>query len=155
MMTKTEIRVLVKERLKSVNRPLESAAILSHILSLVPEDGLVLAFEPLKDEPDISPLIEALRSTGRLALVAGPRDNPALDPPGRQISLALVPGRAFDTAGRRIGRGGGTFDRVLATIMAPKVGVAFDCQIFDHLPSNPHDVTMDRIVTAKGVFAII
>jgi 5-formyltetrahydrofolate cyclo-ligase len=147
-MTKSEIRGLIKERLKSVDLAAESAAILQQLEPLIPTEGLVLAFEPLQDEPDIRPLAEALRLAGRLALVVGRGDDARVEPPGK-IALALVPGRAFDPSGNRLGRGGGTFDRILSGLAAPKWGICFSCQVVERIPAEPHDVRVDRIVTAK------
>lgn len=69
-------------------------------------------------------------------------------PPG-SIDLILVPGVAFDTAGNRLGRGGGFYDRFLALgeLRALRVGVAFDFQIVPDVPAQAHDACMDLIVT--------
>ncbi|MBM3838127.1 MAG: 5-formyltetrahydrofolate cyclo-ligase [Verrucomicrobia bacterium] len=64
-----------------------------------------------------------------------------------QLDLALVPGVAFDLSGRRIGRGYGYYDRLLASVPAIKCGVAFDQQITAELPVEPHDVRLDCILT--------
>ena len=66
----------------------------------------------------------------------------------------LVPGVAFDRRGRRLGRGGGYFDRFLARVPgdAWKVGLAFDFQLLrEDLPEEKHDVPMCRVVTNKEV----
>jgi len=70
----------------------------------------------------------------------------AVVPPG-QIDLAIVPGRAFDAAGRRVGRGGGYYDRLLSDFRGRTVALAFDCQIFREVPVDAHDVAVDAIVT--------
>lgn len=132
----------------------ESLRICRLIESVLPKSGPVLAFEPLSDEPDISPIIERLRREGRLILVAGDRSDPHLDPAGAVPALALVPGRAFDIKGHRIGRGGGTFDRILARLECPKIGVAFDEQIFLSLPTAAHDVPMDRILHPSVTYVL-
>ena len=59
----------------------------------------------------------------------------------------VVPGVAFDQACRRIGRGGGHYDRMLAEMAAWKIGVAFDFQVFGEVPYDTHDVAMDLVVT--------
>ncbi|MCP3983874.1 MAG: 5-formyltetrahydrofolate cyclo-ligase [bacterium] len=61
--------------------------------------------------------------------------------------LLLVPGRAFDATGARLGRGGGHFDRVLARRGAtPAVGVAFSCQLVKRVPVEPHDQSVDAVL---------
>lgn len=63
------------------------------------------------------------------------------------IDLIVVPGVAFDTHGNRMGRGRGFYDRLLKlTPHAYKVGVAFDFQMRDTIPTEPHDIAMDRVI---------
>ncbi|TMH37254.1 MAG: 5-formyltetrahydrofolate cyclo-ligase [Betaproteobacteria bacterium] len=66
-----------------------------------------------------------------------------------RIDWALVPGVAFDVAGRRLGYGGGYYDRLLPTLRtdARRIAGAFDLQIVDHVPAAPHDLTVDAVVT--------
>lgn len=135
----------------------------------------VLLFAPLAGEPDIAPLLPLALGTGIVAAL--PRFVPATnayeaaivtDPardcvPGRyqtrepaphcpvlplnQLDLALVPGVAFDAVGRRIGRGKGYYDRLLAAVRGIKCGVAFDCQMIATIPDEPHDVRLNCLVT--------
>lgn len=65
-----------------------------------------------------------------------------------RINLIIVPGVAFDRKGNRMGRGRGFYDRMLkSTPNALKFGVAFDFQLLDDIPVEPHDVKMDRVIT--------
>ncbi len=66
-----------------------------------------------------------------------------------ELDLVLVPGVAFDRQGNRLGHGAGYYDRLLADVRSPAllVALAFDCQIVDSVPTEPHDVRMHRIVT--------
>jgi 5-formyltetrahydrofolate cyclo-ligase len=66
----------------------------------------------------------------------------------------LVPGIAFDRRGYRIGYGAGYFDRFLAHHAGLKIGLAYECQIIDAVPHEPHDVKMDMIVTERGIDTI-
>ncbi len=65
------------------------------------------------------------------------------------VDLILVPGVALTRAGARCGRGGGYYDRLLATLPAHacKIGVCFALQIVDELPTEPHDVGVDFVIT--------
>ena len=66
--------------------------------------------------------------------------------------LVLVPGLAFDTAGGRLGRGKGFYDRWLAANpTVPSVGICFKCQIVESLPFEAHDARMKAIVSEEGV----
>ena len=134
----------------------------------------VLLFAPLPGEPDVTALFNARSHAPRVAgdrleVVAthappggdGWRRGaygiweplgPAIDP--RTIDLALVPGLAFAPDGRRLGRGGGYYDRLLPTLRGDclKVGVAFDEQILDDLPTEPHDALLEIVVTPSRTF---
>lgn len=67
------------------------------------------------------------------------------------VDVWIVPGLAFSRDGRRLGYGGGWYDRLLAKA-SPKalvVGVAYDFQIFtelEELPQDPHDRRVDCVV---------
>ena len=64
-----------------------------------------------------------------------------------RLDLILVPGVAFDLQGRRLGRGKGFYDQMLATVRGTTCGVAFDEQIVDTIPVEPHDVHLNCILT--------
>lgn len=63
------------------------------------------------------------------------------------LDLIVTPGVAFDRQGNRMGRGKGYYDRLLATTRATKIGVAYHFQLVDTLPTEPHDVPMDAVIT--------
>jgi len=75
-------------------------------------------------------------------------------PVSRQVlqdgaTVWCVPGLAFDISGHRIGRGGGYYDRLLTGARGAKIGIAYDLQLFDAVPWEPHDAKMDLVVTEK------
>jgi len=67
------------------------------------------------------------------------------------IDWVLVPGIGFDAEGRRVGYGGGYYDRLLPLLEngAARVAGAFDLQIVERVPAAPHDATVDAIVTER------
>ncbi len=73
------------------------------------------------------------------------------------IDFVIVPGRAFDSDGRRLGRGKGYYDGFLSRLKPfgaggpMKLGVAFACQLADAVPVEPRDVNMDAIATEHRV----
>ena len=67
------------------------------------------------------------------------------------IEVAIVPVLAFDKRGHRLGRGGGHFDEILTKVAGKKIGLAFDCQIVESVPTEPHDVSVDIVVTENRV----
>lgn len=76
------------------------------------------------------------------------------------IDVMIVPGLAFDAAGRRLGHGGGYYDgagrelgerRTTGRKAALMVGVAYDFQVVDACPTDDHDVAVDVVVTESRV----
>ena len=134
----------------------------------------VLVFAPLKDELDVTELLaegwreSKIMAVPRFDLASGAYGAARLMShsqlvPGRfgvqepeagcpavplnQLDLILVPGVGFDFAGRRLGRGKGFYDRLLAQVRGHKCGVAFEQQLVAELPEEPHDVRVDSILT--------
>ncbi|KRT72567.1 MAG: 5-formyltetrahydrofolate cyclo-ligase, 5-formyltetrahydrofolate cyclo-ligase [Deltaproteobacteria bacterium CSP1-8] len=78
--------------------------------------------------------------------------------PGREgirkgFDLVVVPGLAFDAAGRRLGQGHGYYDRFLSGLdgTAVTVGLAFSWQLVPEVPVDAWDVPVDAVVTENGV----
>lgn len=69
-----------------------------------------------------------------------------------EIDLIVVPGLAFTSAGDRLGRGAGIYDRMLSQYTRTKIGAAYAFQICDRLQICGHDVAMDYIFTEKNIF---
>jgi 5-formyltetrahydrofolate cyclo-ligase len=135
----------------------------------------VLFYAPLPGEIDVLPLLgEALKAGKTVAfprydpnskqyaacvikdqhtdLVSGEFGIPEPNPKcpiltSKQLDLVLVPGVAFDSHGRRLGRGKGFYDQLLAFVRGTKCGVAFDEQIVPEIPIEPHDVRLNCILT--------
>ena len=140
----------------------------------------VLVFAPRPDEPDIRPLITAGLAGGKI--IALPRHVTASDTyeaavvrdvardlraghfgllepapecprlPLMQLDLRLVPGLGFDALGRRLGRGKGYYDQLLSHTPAGNCGIAFDWQVVDELPTEPHDAPMNFLATPTRWF---
>ncbi len=158
-------------------RAADSAVLCERLLrsAIWAETRTVLFFAPLPDEPDIWPAFNFVVQQG-LTVALPRRDNesdsytacvirdPARDlimghfhirEPGpaceehplNLLDLILVPGVAFDLAGRRLGRGAGYYDRLLSKVRGTTCGIAFDEQISGELPVEPHDVFVDCILT--------
>jgi 5-formyltetrahydrofolate cyclo-ligase len=70
------------------------------------------------------------------------------------LDLIMVPGVAFDKNGGRMGHGFGYYDKLLqhARPNTPLVALAFECQLFPEIPTQPHDVFMDKIITEKAIY---
>lgn len=142
---------------------------------------VVLEFLPLPTEPNIEPLVRGMLGRGvRVALprvdwasgrmeaveigdldrelVSGrhglrePRPGLAVLDFG-VLDVVLVPGVAFDAGGGRLGRGGGFYDRFLSShgLRAARIGVAFENQVVERVPSEAHDARVEAIVTERRV----
>jgi 5-formyltetrahydrofolate cyclo-ligase len=72
-----------------------------------------------------------------------------------ELDLIMVPGVAFDRTGARMGHGFGYYDKLLehAPPRTPLVALAFECQLFDEIPTQAHDVFMDKIITERAIYA--
>ena len=134
----------------------------------------VLFFAPLPNEIDLWPLLEESLSNKTVALPCFDSDNQSyksrrvknlrveiisgqfgiresaascVEMPPDDFDLVLVPGIAFDLHGNRLGRGKGFYDRLLQKVRGLKVGIAFDEQIVEKIPVEPHDAKVDFILT--------
>ena len=64
-----------------------------------------------------------------------------------KIDLIIVPGVAFDKSLNRIGRGKAYYDKLLKESKALKIGVCFDFQLIEKVPTDEFDIKMDLIIT--------
>lgn len=71
-----------------------------------------------------------------------------------EIDVFVVPGIAFDRQGNRLGWGKGYYDRLLKNVEAPRLGLAYSCQILPHIPHEPYDIVMSEIVTEKEIITV-
>ena len=80
-----------------------------------------------------------------------PASRVAVDP--SVAGLVLVPGVAFDARGARLGYGGGFYDSFLAELdsLIPRVGLCFDLQIVDEVPTSALDENVAVVVTESRV----
>ncbi len=70
--------------------------------------------------------------------------------PAAELDMVVVPLVAFDRTGARLGYGGGCYDRYLP-MLSPAcqiVGIAFDEQRVDHVPTDAHDLPLPNIISA-------
>src|SRR5688572_12414003 len=85
---------------------------------------------------------------GAFGIQEPPASLPRLEPAA--VDLAIVPGVAWTRDGRRLGRGGGYYDRLVPSLRLPW-GVGFDVQVMASLPLEPHDAAVARLWTAAAV----
>jgi len=71
-----------------------------------------------------------------------------------ELDLIMVPGVAFDRRGARTGHGFGYYDKLLehSRMDCPRIALAFECQMFPEIPTMPHDIFMDKIITEAAIY---
>ncbi len=156
--------------------PALGAELARHVLAeMAPPAGAAISgFWPMPGEIDILPLLTALHGRGhRILLPHTPKiGNPLIfrhwQPgaamvrerfgtyrPTGEIGMPdwlFVPLVAFDTGGRRLGYGGGFYDRTLPLLPgAVAVGCAFAAQRLDAVPAAEYDAPLHAVATERGV----
>lgn len=142
--------------------------------------GIVLGFLPLPEEINLEAYLQIRLETGvavpivdwttkdmhpgrldglgpddfkpdRHGLRTPARNNPI---PLDDIELVLVPGLAFDKSCRRLGRGGGFYDRLLPKlpVNTRTIGVCFDEQVVNSIPMDSWDQPVNQILTPTQAF---
>ena len=87
---------------------------------------------------------------GRYGILEPRPDCPLLPP--TQPDLLLTPGWAFDLQGRRLGRGGGYYDRYLAAASGLRLALIWPWQLVASLPVAAHDLAVDVLVSELGAW---
>jgi len=169
------------EALSAVERARKSARVVEGVLAL-PEfknAGAVMLFVPMPDEVDVAPVISEALKLGKTVLLPkcdakkreiivcrvesmyelSPGHYGIMEPnvvrafPAERIDFLLVPARAFDERGNRLGRGAGYYDKFMgsAAPQAVRCGVAFEEQVLPHIPHDEHDLPVHILVTDESV----
>ncbi len=154
-----------------------SARMVAHLRAVLPLPNIVAFCWPIKHEPDVRAIVEHWVENGARAALpvvveeAAPlafrawTDDTELGPDRYGIptpasgdwlvpDMILLPLNGFDSAGYRLGYGGGFFDRTLAA-MLPRplaVGVGFEINRLESIRPEAHDQRLDWIVTETGAF---
>ncbi len=176
---KAAARTAAFARRKEAHSPARSAQAAQHLADvLAPHAGKVISgYMPIRTEVDPRAAMTDLAASSRIVvpviqgnglplvfqewvpgcdLIAGPfgaqvpAEGDFLEP-----EVLIVPLVAFDRAGRRLGYGGGFYDRSLEGLRAKRptvaIGYAYAAQQADGLPSEPTDQPLDMMVTETGV----
>lgn len=146
----------------------------------LPAGARIAAYQPLRTEPGSTELLVELHAAGYQVIVPYLLPDRDLDwlpwTPDRSVAggmrgqgagapaealgpaaigtaaLVLVPALAVDRAGRRLGRGGGSYDRALARVPAGTVVAAllFTGELVDRVPTDPWDRSVTALVSPAG-----
>ncbi|MFI2783411.1 5-formyltetrahydrofolate cyclo-ligase [Streptomyces sp. ALB3] len=177
--------LLAARRLLTSEDVRRTAAVLSAVAAELPEltgARTVAAYVSVGREPGTHVLLDALRARGVRVLLpvlmadddldwavfeGAERLEPAgrglLEPAGPRLGpdavldadVVLLPGLAVDGRGMRLGRGGGSYDRVLARLASAGAHPALivllhDDEVVARVPVEPHDHPVDAVVTPAG-----
>jgi len=125
-------------------------------LSYVNDEGGTVALPRVSDTPPrlrFHALAPEMRlRVGRFGLSEPPET--ATEIAASALNVMIVPGLAFDAAGRRVGFGGGYYDGVIDEARAGGaaiIGFAYEFQIVDRCPAGPEDRGVDVVVTDARV----
>ena len=179
--TKKEIRREVKHSvlaMSTAEHEAQSQQVCEQLERLVAEykPATVALFSPLPDEVNVAPLIGSLACRVVLPRVGDRADGTPemeffdyapqamasgvygiIEPQAGEscraedIDFMVVPGVAFSSDGRRLGRGKGYYDRYLSQegFRAFCVGVCYACQLREDIPAEAHDKRVDAVISAK------
>lgn len=143
-------------------------------LPIVMQANTILAYASLNDEVSTTQLLQRLLQEGKTVLLPKVIDNESMEvrqytsandlqegafhikeSTGQSydsiemIDVAIIPGMAFTKNGCRMGRGKGYYDRFLSRLSptTTKIGVCYPFQIQENIPTEPHDIRMDLVLT--------
>lgn len=185
---KRALRVRVREQrsvMSDADRGDAADAIARQVLAMAPRTpSLITAYVAAPTEPATAELIAALRGLGHtvvLPRVAGLHltwlatdadtelrsgafgllEPTSGDPVAlRDVALILLPALAADADGRRLGQGGGYYDRALASVPPRAAGgpllsaIVYDAELLDEVPEDVHDHRVDVIITPSRLLHI-
>ncbi len=151
METKQQIRKKLSEQFPVCSTPVSMS---------VDSYQMILSFIPLRDEPDIShvnqeamekgiPVAIPSKQPGSYVLLNGTEDEPVFNVSEVNVrTLMLVPGVAFTQDGRRLGRGGGWYDRALTNLPTciETVGICAKERLLSDLPTEEHDKKVSKVL---------
>ncbi len=171
----------VRDQIPQTLRASKSALACTKAQAHLSQHKTIAVYHAIRSELSLTPLVRSLRAFG--ATIVYPRvlahsrvldfcviqddsdlfpgalgilePKPALAPvPLSQIDALLIPALGFDPHGQRLGWGQGHYDHTLAQCPnATRVGICFQEQIVDSIPSEPTDVPMDIVVTDANRYA--
>ena len=142
--TKAELRSHYRRLRREIADQRNRSNVICRLLEAhTPASGTVMVYDAVPGEVDLHRFAEYCRNLGLTVVV--PEDEP--DPV--TIDLVVVPGVAFTASGHRLGQGGGWYDRFLPGLRpgVMRIGVCFAECLVDELPTEAHDVVMDRVIT--------
>lgn len=152
-MDKNTIRLLVKEQIASLSphaKMQESEKVCQNLIQKLNQKDFqaLITYEAFVDEVDITAVTNCFQNQWKTVIVLAQGMTDVSLP---EQSLIILPWRAFTIDGKRIGRGGGFYDKLLANNPTLQtIGVCFACQIFPDIPQDSWDQRVDEVVFAEN-----
>ena len=165
-----ELLVQKRRVMSASDRQMYSQQILDQLeqMTCFLEAKTILLYYPIQNEVDVLPLVKKFKHEKTLLFPVSHRRGMTVHPyagnehmhRGKfgipepttpaydgEIDLVIVPAVAFDAKGRRLGRGGGYYDRFIKKLThTVLVGVGYDFQLVDEVPASRHDQRVHRII---------
>lgn len=139
------------------NNEVQTNNLINKLLSLKKTISSPVAYK--KDRKLIPTQITDLKKDIQLGAygIREPNPNYSRSIPVKDLDIVIVPAVAYDLNCYRLGYGGGFYDRFLENLRPDTItiGIAFDLQIFDSVPKDPHDAQLDYIVTESKLITSI
>lgn len=173
--TKAKLRDSIKERRRD-NQSHFNLKLLTES-SEFKDSRVIASYRSFDHEPDTTSLNELILESGRLLLLpvrlsdnslefriwdgnsANLVKNGKLEEPSGErylgpIDLMIVPALAVDKIGNRLGRGGGSYDRALASFSGLSIAIVNEDEVLGELPTEKHDVPVKLILTPERLIRI-
>lgn len=165
-----ELLVQKRRVMPTSERQMYSQQILDQLeqMTCFREAKTILLYYPIQNEVDVLPLVKKYKHEKTLLFPVSHRRGMTVHPyagnehmhRGKfgipepttpaydgEIDLVIVPAVAFDAKGRRLGRGGGYYDRFIKKLThTVLVGVGYDFQLVDEVPAARHDQRVHRVI---------
>ena len=171
-----------RSELTALERSRAESSILESLINwdIFKKAAVIHIFISMQDEPNTRPIIEHCWNTGKKIAVPvtlpdtfdlfhsefksfdhlnsglygtqepSPERRKKINP--QSFDLVIIPGVAFDRLGGRLGHGKGYYDRFLEITPAFRLGLSFECQLLETVPTELHDVRMNAILSESGIF---
>lgn len=159
-------------------------AVAEYLLEIIPNGASVAGYCAMRGEINVNQAIDGLQNRGNVValpviaegekilkffdclsntpLIAGKYGIPCPQPHLPEIipNIVIVPLVGFDASGNRLGYGGGYYDATIHSLRAANkqvriIGVAYNMQKSDNIPTEPHDEKMDMVVTEKEIIRCV
>ncbi len=171
-------KIDLRLKLKSIavsNKEKKDRLIVGHLDEMLKNYDTLLSYSPIKGEVDIDKINRSFTKEKTLYLprVEGSEilfykvydfnnlttgsfgikePKPIEKLIGTLNTLCIVPALAYTKCGKRLGRGGGYYDRFLESFKGVKIGICYSDYLLSKIPTESFDIDVDAVICDFGVF---